>query len=260
MKYLWLVLFPFCLFGFYTGNPLSPAMLNKGLFGRRGNIIAVGVGYLADFLTDRDMALDGDPSDVNVEAGHNFSMESQMSSLSIHLVRRLEVYGYLGSSSEKLDYFPIVGTKQDLKARSHFSYVIGAKAILLDFSRFVLSVDYSYFCLPSTSKLRKKIEGISFPEFIPIPLGSQRLNYRQWQVAAGLSARLGPLSPYVGGKYSQAKLKVTIEKDSPVRFRGKDHWGLFAGLSITLSSSFFVSGELRWFDETAYSTAAVFAF
>lgn len=260
MKFLWLIFSPLYLFAFYTGNPLSPALLEKGLFGRSSSFLSIGVGYLADFITDKDLELVNRKEDINLQSINSFKIESQMSYASLRLVRRLEVYGYLGSSSEKIDLTPIVGDKGELKANSHFSYAIGAKAILLDFYRFVISADFNYFSLPSSSKLRKTLEGLALPDFIPIPLGSQRLQWREWQIALGLSLRLGPLSPYAGGRYSKAKIKLNIEDGPSVRFAGKNHWGVFGGLSLMLSPTFFISGELRWCDETAYSTSAVFSF
>ncbi len=260
MRYLFLLFFPFSLFSFYTGNPLSPSMLQRSLFGRPNGLISIGVGYLADFLTDLPLQVEGKPEEINFEYPKNFSMESQMSSASIHLVRRLEIYGYLGTSAEKLGFFPFTGGKMDLKSGTNFSYAVGGKAILLDFHRAVLSLDYAYFCIPSSSKLRKKLEGIHLPDFITRPLGSQKMQWRQWHIAMGTSFRIGPLSPYVGGRYSHAKLKILVSDAPSLRLKGENHWGLFAGLSLMLSHSFFVTGELRWFDETAYSTSAVLAF
>lgn len=260
MRILYLLFFPLLLFGFPTGNPLSPAMLQRSLFGRSNGLLSIGVGYLADFMTDLPLQVEGKPEVVNFEAPKNFSMESQMSALSIHLVRRLEIYGYLGTSAETLDYRPFIGGKMGLKSGTNFSYTVGGKAILLDFHRAVLSLDYSYFCIPSSSTLRKKLQGINLPDFITTPLGSQKMQWRQWHLAMGTALRLGPLSPYVGGRYSHAKLKILVSDSPSIRLKGEKHWGLFAGLSLMLSHSFFVTGELRWFDETAYSTSAVLAF
>ena len=253
-----LLLFPLSLFAFYTGNPFSPTLLQKGFFALYNSLASVGVGYLGDYVSDKQLLLK-ERDTINFEKVNHFKMESQMSYLSLILVRRMEIYSYLGVSKEKMEWEPLVenNAPDELKANNHFSYAVGAKAILLEFSSAAFSIDVNYFCLPSSEKVKEKLQSLAFP----FSLGNQTLKWKEWNFSLGLAGKLGPLTPYFGGKYSTAKLKVSSTNSSDIlRFTGKEHWGIFAGISINISKTLYLTGEWRHFDENALSASAVFAF
>ncbi len=255
------LLFTLCcissLHAIYTGNPASPALLNKGLFGAQSYLITVATGYIYDNVWNARIYRKNDPEASSIEKLEDCAIYSNWASLSFIFLRRLELYGYFGVSKESIDWTAkIPRTDTELKTRNHFSYSLGGKAIMLQFGGTVLSLDFQYFIMPTSNKFLQKVVNI----YMPLELSSQNLDTKEWQLALGLATKLGPLCPYIGGKYSQLKINIKSEDLPTLLLQNKWPWGLFLGGSLSLSHSFYVNGEVRFFDEDAYSIAITTAF
>lgn len=253
---LFLCLFFSCcpLFALYTGNPASPSLLQKGLFNAQSYFISVSTGYIYDNVWDKNIVPTETPDFVSLEKVGDFEVHSNFASFALVFLKRLEIYTYLGVSKENIDWkTKIPFSSTEINTKNHFSYSVGAKAIMLQFSSTVFSIDFQYFTLPKSNKMMQKIVNI----YMPMELSKQYLNIKEWQLAFGIATRLGPLTPYVGGDYSHLRLQVKTENDFPtLDFKNKRSWGIFFGSSLNISSILFVTGEMRFFNEKAFSLSA----
>ncbi len=245
-----LLLFPILLFGSYTGNPASPAILSKGIFGMPNPLISLNTGYVFDFVEKRKIEPSRKPSELNLEKVTDFQIEAHMGYACLTLLRRMELYTFLGVTQETMQWKPIFPSESKLKTKYHFTYAVGSKFILLDFGATVLGIDMQYFTLPSSKKVQQRLQNI----YQLLSLNEQYLKWKEWHFSLGLSTRLGPFSPYIGTKYSNGVLKVkTTDSLPPLRFTTSTNWGFFAGLSLNLSNSLYINAEARFSDEEAYS-------
>jgi len=256
--FLALILFPFVTFACYTGNPGSPALLPKSLFGLQNPFIGLDSGYIFDFVEERKIKAVRKPSEVNLSKVTDFEIESNLAYVSLALLRRMELYTFLGVTQEKLEWDPISSpSPSKLKTKRHFSYALGAKFIFLDFGALVVGMDFQYFTLPSSKKIMQKLENL----YLPFLLGKQYLKWKEWQTALGIAGKLGPFSPYAGIKYSDGKLQVKTTEGLPsLHFETRNHWGTYVGLSLNITRSIYVNGEARFLDEKGYSFQATSSF
>jgi hypothetical protein len=256
------LLLGFCLlasckgYSAYVGNPASPALIQHGLFSKN-SFINLSSGYLYTQAWDKNITPTDAPDELSLEKVSDFEMQSNCATIALNLLRRLEIYSYLGVSKENIDWTAkIPYSSPEIKTKNHFCYSIGAKAIMLQFSKTVFSLDFQYFTLPSSNKLIPKIVNI----YMPIPTGSQYLRMTEWQFCAGVASKIGPFTPYVGGKYSRLNLKVESTDLPNVSFKNRNCWGLFTGLSLNFSHLIVATFEMRFFDEKAFSAAVNTAF
>ncbi len=262
-RFFLFLLFLFASQGFsaYIGNPASPALMQTGLFNVKNHFINVATGYLADITWDKKIRPSDQPNFVSLDKVNEFEVRSNFSVISLIFLRRLEIYSYLGVSKEKMDWEnkPQYQDKSELKARNHFSYSVGAKAILLYFWGMALGIDGQYFALPSSNKLAQRIINLR----LPLELSSQYLKLEEWHIALGLGTKLGPFAPYVGINYMKMRLDVQTKDKSDLptlQFCNRNNWGGYAGCSLNFSHSFYVNFEGRFIDETAISVAAITSF
>ncbi len=244
------LILPFLCFASYTGNPASPALLSKGIFGMPNPLISLNTGYLFDFVEMRKLDSSRKPSEVNLKKVTDYQIEAHLGYACLTLLKRMELYAFLGLTQETMQWEPLTPSYSKLETKYHFTYAIGSKFILLDFGSAVLGLDVQYFTLPSSKKIQQRLQNL----YQPLALNEQYLKWKEWHIALGFSTKLGPFSPYVGTKYSHGVLKVKTTGSLPsLRFTTPCNWGLFTGLSLNLTSSLYVSGEARFFDEEAFS-------
>lgn len=259
-SFLLFFLNPIFLFCAYVGNPCSPALMQTGLFSVHNHFINVTSGYLADFVFDKKIKPDDKPEFVNLDKVKEFEMHSNMASLSLIFLRRMEIYSYLGVSKETMDWKNKIdqGNPTEIKTKNHFSYGIGSKFILLQFPYSGVGLDVQYFSLPSSDKVLQKLKNI----YIPLEVDSQYLKIKEWHIALGCGLKLAALSPYFGVKYLKYRVDVKTEgKDLPtIKFKNCNSFGVFTGISLNLSNSFYLNAEARFIDEFAVAGAAVASF
>src|SRR3990167_5542461 len=89
------------LFSFCVGNPASPGIMDYGLFSARYPFFKATTGYLADYTSNKKYAATQtdsgfDPNRVFKE----FGLHSQMATVSLIGLGRIEVYGMAGGTKE----------------------------------------------------------------------------------------------------------------------------------------------------------------
>jgi len=256
------VLFISYLQATYVGNIASPAILEKGLFSEEDPWIKVQTGYLADFVSDKKLISEsttvdfGDKKRVN-----NFEIISNMGNISVTFRERLELYGNLGQSSAKIlwfanspnDIFP-EGKFLNIETENHFSWIVGAKVILLQFGKTYFGTDFSYFRIPTTKR------SIFYLNEEPTPFNTkpQFFSLREWHLAFGLASSMGMFTPYLGAKYLITRIR--FKSDSTFTLKNRLNIGYFLGTSISVHQKFFLNAEARFYDELAYSVSGSAAF
>lgn len=244
------------LFGAFVGNPADPAIMNTGFFSASYPFFKCTSGYIYDYTSDK-----------RYEARQNdlkrFGLHSQMASLSLIFIERLQFFGTAGGSKEAVlerEQPSLSNLLFDFQSSYQFSWSTGAKVILIQWGQTYFSTDFTYFAIPASHKTFFK-----FFNRLNLPLNTetakQKLSLEEWQVSAGLSSRFFFATPYAGATYLSSRLHVQKGPDIPsINYRNAVHWGYFCGLTVSLTGRFHLNFERRLRDEFAYafSTIAVF--
>jgi hypothetical protein len=263
MRCLLPLFFAFPIFGFYVGNPASPAIMNMGIFSGPSPTFKFTSGYLADYTTNkRYEPHDEQPGE---QTFHEFGIHSQMATASAIFVERLELYGAAGGSKEhaKWDRNPTYTDYEtiltDFTSSYTFSWAAGCKVILIQWWQTYLGADFTYYDVPANHQSYFKY--LNRLNLVMDDPTKQTFDLHEWQVSLGLSSRIWIFTPYCGGTYLQSQLNIRSGNDvPPLYFRNSEAWGFFYGLTVSLTGRFHLNFEGRLFDETAYSFAAIAVF
>ncbi|MBI3508802.1 MAG: hypothetical protein HY069_04145 [Chlamydiia bacterium] len=255
---LWIFLFTLSsLHAAYVGNPASAAIMNTGIFSMQNPFFKGTTGYILDYVENKRYVLsDGNPAaDPKFR---KFSIHTQNASASLILLERIELYGTAGGSKQNAN--PI--NSQDFLVNFHgtyqFSWGTGAKIVLLQWGKTYFCTDVAYFTIPSSPK--------SFFKFLnrlnlELDMNKQPFRLREWQIAGALASKFYFVTPYVGALYLHSHLHVHSGPDiSAIDYYNERKWGLFYGLTLSITGRLHLNFERRVANEFAYgfSTTAVF--
>ena len=246
-----------------VGNPATPALTQNGIFSSNPWIKGT-TGYLADYVSDLRLTLASGSAEFNPdETFSRFGLHSQMASISLIFLQRLELYALLGGSKEHLKWHDEPKTSLysalfDLQTTYHFSWALGTRVVLLQWGQTFFSFDGCYFTVPSSQQAYFK-----FLNRLKLPLeeDGQLFYLREWQAGASLASRLWIFTPYAGIQYLSTKLHIQSGPDNSVlNYHNKSTIGYYYGLTLNITSKFLVTFERRVRDEFAYmfSTQAIF--
>lgn len=262
MRLLFLI-FVTPLFACYIGNPASPAIMNTGIFSMKNPFIKGTSGYIADYTNDKNYEADQtDPNFDPNQAVRKIGIHSQLASVSIILLERLELFGYVGGSKEhaKLGRDPIANPMEvwaDFESSYHFSWAAGAKAVLIQWGQTYFCSDFTYFAVPASVHSYFK-----FFNRLNLPMAEKQEFYlNEWQISAAIASRFWFLTPYLGGLYLNSRLHVESGPEiGPINYKNEEKIGWFYGITLSLTGRFHLNFERRQRAESSYafSTVAVF--
>lgn len=228
-----------------VGNPGDPAIMNMGFFSAGYPGFKFTSGYIYDYTPNKRYQ-------SSEQVIKRFGLHSQMASASLILIERLQIYGTAGGSKETVKEQPFYDMVFDSHTNYHFSYGLGAKAILLQWGQTYFSVDFNYFDIPASHKsFFKYLNRLNLPLE---DVEKQKFSLNEWQGSVGLASRFIFLTPYVGGVYLHSRLHAETT------YHNKYTWGYFYGVTLSLTGRLHLNFERRMRDESAYtfSTIAVF--
>lgn len=248
----------------YVGNPAFPGLSGTGIFSSSYSFFKVTTGYVADytsnkrFETNQTVAL-FDPN----QAMKQFGLHSQMATLSFIFLERLELFGSAGGTKEHAVWEPdatlsdAVQIWSDFQSSYHFSWSVGAKAVIFRLGPLLLGGDFTYFSVPSSQK-----SYFQFLNRLNLAMDpKQEFDLNEWQLSCALAAHLFFLTPYAGATYLHSRLDVQGGPNVPaLTYRNQDSIGYFYGVTVSLTGRLHLNFERRVRDEFAYtfSTTAVF--
>ncbi len=264
------------VFGLAVLNPAAPALLTDGVFFADDcSCWALKVGYRGDFVYDRYVR------DNNGNTFRPFQMWTNAGVLTLNLFDRIDIYGFVGASNHNFTSYGegTVGSTdvtQQLTANSQTttSWGVGIKAVLFECgwgpncgtTYLGLDAQYANFGRPSLyqATLVRSDEAIDI--FLPAGYGYQP---REWQVALGISHKIGFMVPYVAIKWSSLTASIfgdlTSIHDASVSadynsLRSRRNFGYVIGVSLVDIGRMSLTAEARFGDEKAAAVGAEFRF
>lgn len=254
MRFFLYLLFASSLFGSYTGNIASPAIMNSGFFSAQNPFLKATTGYIADYTNNKRYVGE------NFDAFRKFSIHSQMASFSLIFVERLEIFAAMGGSKErtKMSTQDALSIWTDFTSTYQFSWSTGAKAVLIQWGPLFLGGDFTYFTIPSSPK--------SYFRFfnrlnLPLDLTKQKTSLTEWQTSLGLALRLFFLTPYGGATYQHSRLHIGKGPEiGSLTYHNRFAIGYFYGLTLSVSGKIHINVEKRVRDEFGYTLATTAVF
>lgn len=196
----------------------------------------VGVGVEQEF-SSRDLkhqsGLESIGSGIEIK-----NMSRTMAKISYGLLDNLDIYTKLGTADVK-----IKGPAFTAKTDNAFVWAIGAKGTYELTKDWFLGANVEY--LRHRHSANFNFNGNDW---------DGKLLFQEWQVAPYVAKKIGNFTPYLGGSYSDLRVK------GDVKLKADDNFGMFVGSSYKINDRLFLNMEGRFINERAISFGATYKF
>lgn len=177
---------------------------------------------------------------------------------------RIDLYGTFGEARDIKYKAKILGTDVKFDLDNEFVWGVGLNMLLYDWKDYgiKLFVDGKYREIQEMDYKSVTVNGITYSK---AQIGGKiNAEWKEWQVALGVSKQFKFLIPYMGVKYSDvdASAKATIGGATyDLGSTGGDKVvGVFIGCSIVPAEQFSIDLEGRFIDEKAFTVRATYKF
>lgn len=86
------------------------------------------------------------------------------------------------------------------------------------------------------------------------------ITFYEWHVAPYVAKKFGNFLPYLGVRYSDARIKGKDEDGDTTKIKADDNFGVFLGTDYKIGENWRLNLEGRFVDETAMSVGATYRF
>ena len=185
---------------------------------------------------------------------------TNQATVSVGFLDRVDVYLGLGAA-QFLMQGPVNFSIVNAFTHENFVWEGGGRALLIFWQNTALGVSAAY------QVAYPDLDWITY-DAAPGSTENTRVQYSQWQVAVGISHKLGILSPYIGGSYSFIKYQQTLpellslfdDSQTQKKYTGYKKISLILGASITGVKGINLDIELKTFAEKSLTTSATLRF
>ena len=253
-------IFSFSLFSMPVGNPSFPCAIEDGIFTTSASQISFRVGYEGDFISDRRLKQETDPS----KRINNLTQYLNSALVTVNLLNRLDLFGSYGKAKLKADWIfeesENVFSYIELETRYGEAWSCGGNVILFEWGNTCFTVGGGYaYKNPKILWLSKNGE--------VFPIAHENFKFFEWQVSAGLSQKMDIFIPYICAKYSKAQAYVSnrdtvisSDQSDSLKMKSKNNYGMALGCALLANKYFMLNVEVRLIDEEAFSIVGDFKF
>lgn len=245
------------LFSAPVENPAVPRSVETG-FLFSGKWFSFRLGYEGDFVSNRRLK---DTAGPRIE---DFSQNCNSGFLVLNLLNRLDLYGLFGQAAYKSDWILTVSATDFARIEMETSYKdrwgLGFNAIFLEWGDVTLAVGGRY-AKTDPQMLWLSKDAITYKPSTPV------FSYEEWQLDIAISYKIDFFIPYIAAKYSHADVKlrtpgiiISSENTDQISMKNRDNYGAAFGCGLTNGKYFHLNGEIRLFDEEAFTISGEFRF
>lgn len=223
-----------------------------------------GIGLDQEFMFKRDLKFKSSsvefPSGVEVTNSEIKNMYRTMIKGSFGIFDFLDVYVKLGTakSKGKMDWeFEGVTFESDkLKTKWGFAYGGGLKGAYTFKNGLIIGGDLQYLRHKRKADTTATDEATGEEEKFKV-----KTTFQEWQVAPYVGMKFGNLTPYLGVKYSDVRVKIKDEEEGDwVKFKADKNVGPFVGINYKIIENLKLNLEGRFIDESALSLGLTYKF
>jgi opacity protein-like surface antigen len=173
----------------------------------------------------------------------------------------LDVYVKLGTAKYKgemgLEYRGVTEESDKFKTKWGFAYGGGLKGAYTFKNGFLVGGDLQYLTHKQKADTTWTDETTGEGGTV-----EGKATFQEWHVAPYVGWKIQNVTPYLGLKYSDVRVKVKPEGDGGewVKFKADDKVGVFGGISYEVIKNLKLNLEGRFIDETALSLSLTYKF
>ena len=198
-------------------------------------------------------------------------MYRTMVKVSYGLLDNLDIYTRLGTASPDYKVWSdlIFGSPSDInnetwkyKGRNAFAYGLGLRGTHSLQNGWLMGVDAQY--LRHRNKYKATGYYFEYTGGVLINEGPMakkgKVTFFEWHIAPYVAVQLDNFVPYLGARYSDARINEKDEHGYTVKTKSKHNVGVFVGTDYKIDENWKLNIEGRFVDETAMSAGATYRF
>lgn len=243
------------LFAAEAKNPSEPTLLSRGFFIPSSSPVNLRASYEGSYITNARMKQTQEGSG-RVD---NFEVFSNLGLLVIDIDDRFDLYGGFGTSTidSNWRFSNSSGgiSRVVVESNNRYSWTIGINTTLFCWEQAFIGGGVRYSGAHADLAWAT-LNGVN------LPTSNAEFRWLQWQAGVALGYKIGFFSPYLGGKYSNARarlqtLAVPIAQDGSgkIHMENRNHLGVYLGVTVTSGEKFLFNLEGRIIDEEAVSVS-----
>lgn len=236
------------------GNAADPVTYEDGISVVGKSDTAFRVGYIGDYVVDRNLHIKHTPHSKSELAMKDF----QGAEFTVNMYDRFDVLGRVGYSQYNTRWR--TGTAGDtarVSTRSDFAWALGAKAVLYQWDNTTFSVGGSYVQGNAKVDRAEITGGTGTPSLMHVSDSNVKQRERKWNVGATMGYQCESFAPYIGIQY--IKDKVTFNKSSiadpsitlPTKLENRRKLSAALGVGILAAKKASLNIEGRFIGESA---------
>lgn len=240
-----------------VGNPAVPRTVEKG-FVFSGKWFSFRLGYEGDFVSNRRL------KEKRASRIEDFSQDCNSGFLVINLLNRLDLYGIIGQARYKSEWIiqpsATSFTRVEMETSYRWRWDVGVNAIFFEWGDVTFALGGRY-AKTDLSLLWLSLDAETYKPASPI------FSYEEWQADAAISYKIDIFIPYVSFKYSHTDLKLKVPdlvisafNTDEIHMKSRNNYGAALGCGLSNGDYFHLNGEVRLFDEEAFTVTGEFRF
>ena len=227
----------------------------------------LGLGFDTAYVFNRDLSFkksDNLPSTWQITDAEANKGYEETFKISYGLLEWLDVYARLGVTiygAKANVYLSGVNALSDkIGVQPAFAWGFGVKGSYPVANNWLVGCDLQYFRSNHDAKET---------EYLTSGGGSVSTTYKstlvqEWQVAPFIAYKIGSFVPYLGARYSDARINLKSPADAGWtdnnKYAAKYNAGVFLGTDYKIGNHWKLNLEGRFVDETAFSAGATYRF
>jgi len=255
MKDLFFIfLLPFYLISNSVGNPGNPYVIQEGLWISDKLSVCVKAGSEGYFILNEKDRFDKSAREASF---HALRLDGVAASglVRVTLFERMDIYSLLGSMHME-PRFKINEIIYKAKTENRLWWKAGTKLILLQWNDTCLGGDINFSGYKSPTEYVDR-NGAAFPS------GDFKFRFKQWQIALGLSTKIGYFYPYAGAAIINKDMRMdelSFSEKRRVLFKQPHRAGAFIGVTLSPVSTILIAAEARFINENSITVNAEIRF
>lgn len=214
---------------------------------------SVRIGFYGDYVFNRHMKVRDFKAQVE-----DTELYTNAGLIAANFYDRVDLFATLGATSMFINsnsnvFTPLEGGRAKIEGNSAFSWSLGARGTIWECGCTSLGAEFQYF------RTRPHITRFTLADSLSVyPTRNTGFKYQEWQVGAGISHRINIFVPYIGIKWSNARLDMGdatfLTGGFPTRLRDlklNKHFGYAVGVSLIDCEKASLAVEGRFGDEKA---------
>lgn len=258
---LLLFILPIAGWALPVGNPADPSIYSKGVWSSSdscesswANHLALRAGYYGDFVFNGHVKRTNHTGQIE-----QLQMNTNAGLLSVNIVNRVDLFGLIGATHAEAVSHSVHGDYRfELEYDTHYSWGVGARAVLWKWSHATLGLEGQYFAYsPSIMRYEQIGTDSEYPD------AYAHARFYEWQVGLGLSYRICNFVPYIAieGSYLSINNKQsTVLGVTLNNFESAKYIGYAVGVTLVDDDKATLTVEGRFADQLACCVNGQFRF